>query len=281
MYGGANPIVHVTRRDRRGDLGFSSTLLRLDNARVCEEASFPGAHTFSRAADGRMLGRRDRVKVLKAGVNDRHLSGGAWHDIDLGRYDVFNHYLRVDDAPHLFFVQDDRPSSDFAGSIASHPRKWLCVLAPDGSTVRLWQLLRDDGTAASHPMECTFAYVKDDTGESMVVAGKHYDPNPYRPYSGFIYRKRLRDGEELWRVPTSASPTVIRHVPSAGVILAFFLSGEEIVLSADTGSVLRRNRCEADGLPSVVFSCAVSADRIAVGTVDGRIGVSPLSDFLK
>jgi hypothetical protein len=115
----------------------------------------------------------------------------------------------------------------------------------------------------------------------MVVAGKHYDPNPYRPYSGFIYRKRLRDGEELWRVPTSASPTVIRHVPSAGVILAFFLSGEEIVLSADTGSVLRRNRCEADGLPSVVFSCAVSADRIAVGTVDGRIGVSPLSDFLK
>jgi len=76
-------------------------------------------------------------------------------------------------------------------SIAAHPRKWLCVLAPDGSTVRLWQLLRYDGTYASHPMECTFAYVKDNSGESVMVAGKHYDPDPHRSYSGFMYRKRL------------------------------------------------------------------------------------------
>jgi hypothetical protein len=197
--------------------------------------------------------------------------------VDLGNYGAFGHYLRVDDTPHLFFVHDDRPVRDFV----ELPRKWLCVLAPDESTVRLWQILRDDGTHASHPRECTFAYVRDGSGESIVVAGGHYDPNPTLPYAGFMYRRGLRDGRELWRLPTQASPAVIRHVPSVGVILAFFLNGEELVLNAVTGSVVRRRCFEPDGLPSVVFSCAVTANRIAIGTVDGRVGVSSLSDFLR
>ena len=179
MYSGANLIVHVTRGDRRSGFEFSSTLFRLDDARLRDEASFPGVHTISRAADGRMLGRRDRLKAPEAGVNDLHLSGGAWHEIDLGRYDVFNHYLRVDDAPHLFFVQDDRPVRELRELIASHPRKWLCVLAPDGFTVRLWQLLRDDGTHASHAMECTFAYVKDELGREHGRRWQALRPEPF------------------------------------------------------------------------------------------------------
>src|SRR5215471_8334287 len=51
VYGGANLIVHVTRGDRRSGFEFSSTLLSLDDARLRVQASFPGAHTFSRAAD--------------------------------------------------------------------------------------------------------------------------------------------------------------------------------------------------------------------------------------
>jgi hypothetical protein len=276
IHGGASPIVHVTRGDWRTE--FSSTLFRLTDAGLNEEISFAGAHTFSRAVDGRMLGGRDRVIAREFGVKDRHLTGGVWQKVDLGDYDVVHHYLRVDDAPFLFLVQNDVPGRGVTDLITSRPqRKWLCILEPDGSVIRLWQLLRDEGTNASHPMECTFAYISDDAGESMVVAGKHFGS---RPNKGFMYRGLFRGGKELWRVPTSASATIIRHVPSAGVILAFFLSGEEFVLSAATGSVLRQRRFEPDGLPSVVFSCAVGADRVAVGAVDGRIGVSPLSEFL-
>ena len=273
-----NPLIHAIHYDEAAEssaVSVGSQLLRYDGAELSAVADFNGRYTFSVSRDGWILGRQDRSLDRTAEEQDviGNPSLDAWSKHDFGHYDVFNHFLRVDGSPYLFAVQGSPPTS--------HERKHICLVSKDGSLRRLWPLLRDTGPHSSHAMECAFGYVADSAGEGMIASGRHHNPNPQQPYTGFIYRNQLQDGKELWRHKTKASATTIKAIPGHEIILAAFLNGEVAAIESGSGTVLEWTEFRPGGELSVVFSFDISAENIVIGTIDGRIGILPVSVFLK
>lgn len=233
---------------------------------------YAGQYTFSIASDGRLLGRQDRMGPTRPRAHDVQLDAtlATQQRLDVGHYDCFNHYIGINGAPHLFAVQGTPPSS--------HEGKHLCIVHADGSIERLWPLLQPDGTHASHAMECRGAYVDDEQGPGVVIAGKHYTPTVDRTYSGFIYRKSLTRGLLSWRHATHASPTII--LAAAGLVIAAFLDGRLMLIDALTGGVRLDARVRMQGAATVIYAMDARDERLAVGTIDGRIAVVDLQDLL-
>jgi hypothetical protein len=234
-----------------------------------------GSYTFSMASKGAVLGRRNRSFIEEGGdtVVDLLLSPDleerTWHD--LGHYDSFNHYIRVDRAPSLFLIQGTPPNSG--------KRKYLCTVTAGGEVERLWPLLADTADQASHAMECCFCYIHDHDGPGLIVAGRHYNSNPRQPYSGFFYRKSL-DGRELWRHTTNASATSIKVVTESGLVLAAFLDGTVAILRGDTGKIVRWEPFKPDGHTCIIIALDVDRAQLAIGTIDGRCGLMPLAELV-
>lgn len=288
---GTTAYVHLVNRDDNAEWpnSFSSSLLELQDGELISQASFVGAHTFSISSSAEILGRRDRSGIEERDAPlDRYFDGESWHSLALGHYDVFNHFIRIDGAPYLFFVQNDQPFAnplDFIGSETNnfpfkHPEKWVCIITESGNPKRLWPILQDDGSHASHPMECDFAYLQDDLGEALIVGGKHYNPNPYETYKGFIYRRDLWTGRELWRHSINASPSQIRYSVETGVVVAFTLNGEYLVINGKTGSLLTRRTLRDMGLPTVAFSAALNRPKVALGLIDGGVIKTDLQELI-
>ncbi len=282
VFCGDQAVVHVTT-ENDGDSSHEfrkSALYHYDGEGLRKFREFVGSHTFSRACDGRLLGRRDRSRVENASSKDVLITGDKSKLLDLSHYDVFNEYLRIDAAPYLFFLQSHEGQLSFEELFDTQVPKHLCMLEKDGSVRRLWPILDMDGTDASHAMECSFTYLSDALGEGVVVAGKHYNPGAAAGYAGFLYRKDLWDGKEIWRIDTPASCSTIVVLQKFGLLAAFFLNGEFALLSANTGQEIRWEPFLTRGLPNVVFSCAVQDDRLVLGTVDGQLTVIQTRGFV-
>jgi hypothetical protein len=65
-----------------------------------------------------------------------------------------------------------------------------------------------------------------------------------------------------------------------GLIVAAFLDGSLALLRASNGDIVRWDPFAPDGHASIVYSLAVDAGRIVLGTIDGRFGVAPISQFI-
>lgn len=247
-------------------------LAKLRDAELIDVLELNGEYTFSIAETGALLGRCDRSLRHGDGEVDVIVTGDGQtiRKCNLGHYDVFNHFLRVDGAPRLFFVQGTPPKS--------HERKYLCSVDEDGKVQRLWPLLEDKGNQASHAMECSFVYVRDRLGAGLIVSGKHYDSVP-RTYCGFIYRKNL-DGIEVWRHPTRSSATSIKATRDGSIVVVAFLDGSLAVFHADTGALVQWAEFKPGGLATVIISLDIDETHILLGTLDGRIGVAPLTELL-
>lgn len=272
------PLVHVAHQDEAAESwpdSFGSQLLRYDGVELGAVVDFEGRYTFSVSQDGWILGRRDRSFKMAGGGMDVIGDPGLmdWSKHNLGHYDVFNHFLRVDGAPYLFAIQGKPPSS--------HERKHFCLVSTEGSVRQLWPILRDTGDYSSHAMECAFGYVADSAGEGIIASGRHHSPDPRQPYTGFIYRKQLQDGKEIWRHETKASATAIKAISGHEVILVAFLNGDVAAIESSSGTILQWSEFRPGGELSVIFSFDISAKNIVVGTVDGRVGIQPISEFLE
>ena len=62
-------------------------------------------------------------------------------------------------------------------------------------------------------------------------------------------------------------------MPEPGLIAAAFLDGSLQLIDAQTGTLRLDAKVRADGLPTLVFALDAAGDRLAVGTVDGRIAI--------
>ncbi|PJM69770.1 PQQ-binding-like beta-propeller repeat protein [Achromobacter ruhlandii] len=228
-----------------------------------------GQYTFCAGADGRLLGRRDRIDARRRTAGDVLLDPTLTGErrLDLGHYDCFNHYIGINGAPDLFSLQGTPPGS--------HEGKHLCRVHADGRLERLWPLLKPDGTPASHAMECRGAYVDDALGASVVIAGKHYSPTVGNAYRGFIYRKSLARGQERWRHATPASASAI--IVADGLVLAAFLDGTLMLIDAASGDLLLASRVRIGGVATVLYALAAHGGRLAVGAIDGRIALVDLA----
>jgi hypothetical protein len=273
------PLVHVAHFDENAadwSTAYNTVLLKLHDAQLHEVVSLAGRYAFSRAQSGSVLGRCDRSfqTERESAEADVILSSDLREMTkhDFGHYDVFNHYIRVDAAPYLFFVQGTPPTS--------HGAKYLCTVTTSGRVERLWPLLRDTGDQASHAMECCFCYIHDHHGPGMIVSGRHYNSSPVAAYSGFIYRRNL-DGRELWRHATKASAASIKVAPNSSLVMVAFLDGDFAVLQGDNGAITWWQAFRPDGDTSIIISLDVDNTHVAFGTIDGRCGVTPLYEFVR
>lgn len=237
-------------------------------------AAYEGEFTFSASSEGMLLGRMNRYPRPQRPLDLlRDLRRGDERRLDLGHYDCFNHYLRIDGAPCLFALQGTPASS--------HEHKHLCVVDADGRVRRLWPVLKADGKPASHAMELCGCYLDDAQGAAVVLAGRHYSPTVGDACAGFIYRRRLDGKEPSWRHPTRASAAAIVALPQAGLVAAAFLDGTLMLMDAGTGGIRRNAKLRLEGLPTVAHAMAARGDRLALGTADGRIAVVSASELLR
>lgn len=234
---------------------------------------YDGEYTFSASSQGVLLGRRNRVPAAR-NARDllRNLHTRAERRADLGHYDCFNHYLRINGAPSLFCVQGTPASS--------HEAKRLCMVMPDGQAKPLWPVLKSNGKPDSHAMELCGCYVDDAQGAGLVISGRHYSPAVNVACAGFIYRKPLDRDRELWRHPTTASASAVVFMPGPGLIAAAFLDGGLLLLDAASGEVRLRARMRLDGMPTLVFAMDAHEEKLALGTADGRIAMATASELL-
>jgi hypothetical protein len=275
LQGSDETFIHVVQFDqnaRHWSKNFKTRLAKLRNAELVDVVALDGRYTFSISEDGALLGRCDRSFGGGDAEVDLIVTGGRQmiSKYDLGHYDVFNHFLRIDGAPRLFFVQGTPPKS--------HERKYLCSIEEEGKVQRLWPILEDKGDQASHAMECSYGYVQDRLGAGLIVSGKHYDSAP-RVYHGFIYRRNL-DGAELWRHPTKSSAASIRTSWDGKIVVVAFLDGTLAVFHADTGAVVQWDSFKPGGLSTVIISLDIDEAHILFGTLDGRIGVAPITELM-
>lgn len=250
-------------------------LCTISNGELTEVGAFEGEYTFSSSPSGNVLGRLNRIQAGKSTKDVLiDLAGsGAAKAIDLGHYDCFNHYIGIDGAPYLFFLQGTPQTA--------HKNKRLCVVKPSGEVRTLWPLLAADGTDASHAMECCGCFVSDGAGEGVVVSGKHYSPNCSKPVAAFLYRKALSADRELWRHETGACASTLVFLPDEGLVAAALLDGTLMLLRAADGHVLFTGKARVDGVRTIIFSMDAHGDRLALGTVDGRIAVMTVKEILK
>jgi len=272
------PLIHCVYTDENADNWWrssNSVLMRLRNGRLDECFSLVGRYTFSVSESGNVLGRCDRsFQAHRESAAIDVIVSSDLEEIekyDLGHYDVFNHYIRVDAAPYLFVVQGNPATS--------HEGKYLCTVTGDGRVQRLWPLLTDIGGKSSHAMECCYCYISDGQGPGVIVSGRHHNPSPRASYDGFIYRRQL-DGRELWRHATTASAAAIEVVPISGLVVVAFLDGKLAVFNGDSGAVAHWQTFKLDGHVSIIISLDVDSERVAFGTIDGRCAVVSLSAFL-
>jgi hypothetical protein len=270
------PLVYAVRVDKSSIDHWnnrSASLMQLDGERLNEIVSLPGCYAFTMNGDGTILGRRDRsFQSERVNVElDVILSLNSNKPLmyDLGQYDVFNHYLRADGAPYLFFIQGTPPDSPQA--------KHLCTVTTGGQIKRLWPLLADSSDPASHAMECCFCYVSDAAGPGIIVSGRHYNPQ-LGPYRGFIYRKTL-DGRELWRHPTTAGATTINLIARLGLIVIAFLDGDLALFRSKDGAIIDKRPYRPEGYSGVVYSIDVDDTHLGFGAIDGRCALVPISQI--
>jgi WD40 repeat protein len=267
-----------------------SRLFKVSGGTLVDIATFEGSYSFVASMDGNVLGRFDRSHRGGAGedvILDAN-SGDARH-VDLGHYDCFNHFIGIDGAPDLFILQGTPETQ--------HLRKRLCRVRPDESVETLWYVLPPDDTHANHAMECLGHYIDDELGPSLIISGRHYDPNPSKGNRAFVFRRQIgprrpvrnffglgrsrSDGkmQEAWRVAASSSASAIVDAPTEGLVIVAFLDGTLSLLKAINGAVVATGKVTVDGLATVIYSMDFLGSTLAVGTFDGRIGVLDLDQL--
>lgn len=256
-------VVHGVRQDSGGQV--YSELVPFDPVRLTlgKAHPFPSGYAFFVTPGGWLLGRRTANSTYFRRPSRQYdvllrPDGRVKRRLDLGNYDLFNHHLRIDGGDRLYFLQGTPPSS--------HLRKNVCELNPATAEWRVLWPLAPSRLRRKHLMECTGCRLDD--GDLVLGASLH---GAQPAGSGFINRRRIRSGREVWRHPVEAQVTALAFLPDRNAVAFALANGELGLLDAATGRVLDRLTASADGVDTVVMSLAYRLTRLAAGTIDGRI----------
>jgi WD40 repeat protein len=232
--------------------GDRSILLSLEEGVLTPWQTFDRVYVFSTDASGYLLGRDAGDPARARTRRDLVIApgGSVVHEEDLGRYNSFSDYLRLDGGPALYFlgrVEDDRRA--------------VFSLAPDGdaSLVLAWER---GGQHTSSSIGCL-------DGRSILRAYAVHEKR--RPEQRWIERVDLETGASAWRSRVEHTVLALALVPDADAMIATTLDGALELRDTATGELLDRRAIGDRGIVSRGISCAVHGTNIAVGTADGRV----------
>lgn len=225
------------------------------------------AYSFSLNQEGWLLGRDTTPDHEQRERADLVLEPGtpAPRATDLGAYDPFNHFLRLDGFPDLYFLQGTPRDS--------HEDKRLVRWGvSEGREVPLWPIEWAQ-VGKRQLMDCAALRIDEAT---LAFAFRVYSPRVDLPYAGVLTQRRLDDGTVLWQYPINAQVTALAHSEAHGCLIYALTSGELGLLDVATGALLWSGRLRVGGVESVALSLALRDERLAVGTLDGRLLLSRL-----
>ncbi len=255
-------VVHVLRRGNFVEkLEDRSTLFRLGPDSLEHARTFDHAVALSSDAAGDLLCRdtgargrgRARADVVLSASTDEAVRA------DLGHYDCFNHYLRLDGGDGLCFLRGT-PSG-------SHQGKRLCRVDLAGAVDEVM----DWDDQATHLMNSTACWL---SARSIVRAARVYHPRPGTG-ANLIERRELGSGPPAWRVSVGAPATELA-VAGDAVVFAL-MDGTLGILDAATGETRWRETLDVDGVPTFATTLAIEGDAVAIGTADGRVLLAQLT----
>lgn len=215
---------------------------------------FDRAYLFSIDIGGRLLARDTTREAGRRA--DRILGpdgGDEWVGV-LGHFDCFNHSIRVDHGPGLFFLRGSPPTS--------HLAKSFCRANDDGTVDPLFPW----DEPPSHRMEpCVTAIGRDE----LVAGYRLYHPHPGKG-ERWIEHRGPGGGAVTWRVEWPLAPVAVASVPALDAVLVATLDGRLAALDRFTGASLASVQLAA-GTSVAPMCLAAERTRIAVGTNDGRM----------
>jgi hypothetical protein len=266
------PAVHVFRQANWiSGVDDLSRLLTLDGTEI---RTFDRGYVMSADQLGRLLCRDTGGPRLNPEQKRRrrdlvlNISGDATLDSDLGDYDCFNHFVRIERDDALWFLRGTPPSS--------HEGKWLCKINPVGAVEEVvpWD------TKGQHIMNGCGLRV----GDSVVRSASVYNPRPsdakYNIESLQLDASPFRVMQKQgWCRPTLAPATAMTLV--ADHVIAYALTDGSLgLLDARTGSALTEEQVMVDGVDTMVLSLHSADGVLAAGTICGSVLLCDLPEAL-
>ncbi len=245
------------------DAGRVLSLLPTDAPVVATSAS---GVTLLRASDGWRTPDAEAWVYCTADGSERD-------GVELGRYDLFNHYFAIRRSPCLLALQG---GPDRAWSPRPAVGKWVVRLTPRTvggrrslSIERLFAL-EWDGARDGHLMGGPGVFVEDERGQAIVHSGHIHNGAGLQPGDAFVVRRRYPGGELIWQYRTDCQATGVDE--ANGTVVVAFADGRVVRLDSGTGEVLRAEELRVDGHRVVPLSlCCATGGEIYIGTMDGRI----------
>lgn len=105
---------------------------------------------------------------------------------------------------------------------------------------------------------------------SLVRAYRIYDPNPLC-FTAYTKERVMPAGLRRWRKRVSAFLTSLTSVEGRPWLVYALTDGTVGVLDVATGDLAFETRPHLDGVSTVALLMCALGDRIAVGTIDGRL----------
>jgi hypothetical protein len=182
--------------------------------------------------------------------------------VQLGRYDLFNHYFGIRYAPDLLFLQGSasKPWED----------KWVVAVDPPSGAVRRLFPLEWDQPRGRQLFGGPGTYLSGDPGPALVHAGAVHDSHGLLPGNSFVACRAYPSGEPLWVFTADVQATDLDT--DGDHVYVTFNSGDLVVLRAADGAVRARHEVRLDGRRVIPLSLAVAGPgHVVIGTLDGRV----------
>ncbi|MEW6735790.1 MAG: hypothetical protein AB1489_31145 [Acidobacteriota bacterium] len=190
-------------------------------------------------------------------------TGALSEPVYLGNYDIFNHYLRINDAEELYFLQGTPANSARA--------KWLCKIDPFTHEIERFFPLTPAEWKMAHLYEggCGF-FVEESQGRALVLAFQIYTGSPDEETS-VIYKRRLPKGEVIWMTKLTGQVAAMIRSTNSDIAIAALSNGTLSAIDINTGEVFLLDKVFINIVPTVIISLTNCNNGFAAGTLDGRI----------
>lgn len=252
-------FVHVLQRadwtKRTPDL---SSLYRLHEDTFRLARQFDNCCTFSSDAAGNVLARDTGNLMRRESPRQDALlnaDGKTLIETDLGKFDCFNHSLRLNGGQQLYYLRGN-PATD-------HRHKELWTLHPDGKTQRVigWD------AGENHMMSSLASFVRDD---QIMRACEVYE-TAQAARTAILELLSVPDGKSLWKTPTRGCFTALAVSQEMNCAVFSLTTGDVGLVDLTSGQIRSQFTLNMEGIATIATALAIRQDQLLMGTIDGRL----------